>query len=170
MNTKCLKRGFTLIELLVVVLIIGILAAVALPQYQKAVDKSRVSQGVQLISSLQKATEVWILEHPGENAYDFFQEDATHFLDIDLPCWYQDSDRCRVGKNIGETTIEISTTGSAIVFLRVYWDSSWDEYLPIGALRDANGQWSYKCGYYNDRGKAICDGLQGYTSIQNWEY
>ena len=58
-----MKKAFTLIELLVVVLIIGILAAVALPQYEKAVQKSRLAEVAVRVKAMEEAIDLYVLEN-----------------------------------------------------------------------------------------------------------
>ena len=70
--------GFTLIELLVVVLIIGILASVAMPQYDKAVKKARLTKVIPLVKTLANAEEVFYMSngHYTNNVSE---------LDVDMP-------------------------------------------------------------------------------------
>jgi len=71
------KKGFTLIELLVVVLIIGILASIAIPQYFKVVEKARVAEAMSVISAVKSAEERFLAKG-GAYTADFTQLDILY--------------------------------------------------------------------------------------------
>ena len=79
---KINKKGFTLLELLVVVLIIGMLAAIALPQYRKVVEKSKLSDALITGKSMRESVERYFLS--GHDDLSGSTADYPTVLDIDL--------------------------------------------------------------------------------------
>lgn len=144
-------NGFTLIELLVVVLIIGILAAVAMPQYQIAVEKSRVAEAMTVIKSIAQAREVYRLAN-GELPY--------YFRDIDIQISGEENDEgmCMRTKNWRYCIDSNSTdAGRKDVSDENYYVISY--YLPSDSDSAVAGK--FTCQAYGDFPDKICKSLGG---------
>lgn len=72
------NKAFTLIEMLTVVLIVGILAAVALPQYEKSVETTRASEAISMVRNIRDAQQIYYMSN---GKYSSRIED----LDIHVP-------------------------------------------------------------------------------------
>ena len=103
------SRAFTLIELLVVVLIIGILAAIALPQYQKAVKKTHLVKALPTLTAISRAKKIYYLANGN----------YTNDLDaLDINISYTSSSGSATTSKVYEGvemggTLQLSSTGEA---------------------------------------------------------
>ncbi len=155
------NQAFTLIELLVVVLIIGILAAVAVPQYQKAVEKARLTEGLANISLMQKQLDLYVLEngYATNNTSHIQNMDTT----VDLPL--SEEEGWLKGKYFTYSAA-LEPTGPCIEVYR-YSQSNRHLYTLYTYHVPAQSAWTKDCYTHNtDLGTYICQTL----SSQGWNY
>jgi len=92
MNTK----GFTLVELLVVVLIIGVLSAIALPQYTASIERARATEALTMMNDIRYAAERYRFQHD-----EWPRNNTWTDLDVNIPTIPGSTDRG--GKNFKVT-------------------------------------------------------------------
>ena len=136
------KRGFTLIELLVVVVIIAILAAVALPQYNKAVEKSRATEIALFLQEAHKAVALYQLGHGTDEKvfYNYNTDPVTNTLDeldIDLSAQVE-----KMSQYFG-VYIAGGTYGSDVNLMRIERGPAWAN--DINSTVSPSGEWTGYC-------------------------
>lgn len=147
-------KGFTLIEILVVILIIGILAAVALPQYQLVVSKAKYTQMVNMVRALGNAQEEYYLIH---DQYTNNLEDLT----VALPEGLEIGPEGRYF--IGDCGLSLNSSYmSGILFKGEHRVASYTFYYKFSSTSNAKG--TTRCitySSYKDLGDKICKSLGG---------
>ena len=136
------KKGFTLIELLVVVLIIGILAAMAMPAYFRAVERSRITEAETLMGNVVQAQQRYKMR-TGK-----FATQSWKALDVAPSDATATATYCTKGGTATNGKCPATSNGFAIT---LYANGV------VASRNDPGGRYSYKLGrYYEDDTTVYC--------------
>ncbi len=158
-NKKTRLSGFTLIEMLVVVLIIGILAAVALPQYKKSVEKTRVVEALINIKAIEGSMQRYVLAKGFPTSGIVYFKD---FADIELSGGDWDEYGAYYNKEPFEYNAFCEPTFCHIEVTRYSTSLLYELSVHIMADEVKHECWTT----FTDMGEYICK----YLESQGWEY
>ena len=166
MKIKNTRRGFTLIELLVVVIIIAILAAIALPQYNKAVMKARTADIQTFMAHVEKAMDLYVLENGYSSSvkyipWDEMGIDVSSYCDsigavnIGYPCTaknFQANAPSLYSNGFWQMDVALSESAFGLSMIHIYGYK--------------NGSKEKKCYVYSLKAKPLCEALK--ASDSSW--
>ena len=164
-----MKKAFTLIELLVVVLIIGILAAIALPQYEKAVEKSRIAEAFTNMSTIKKAMDMYIMENGWPASETILLEDLLAATGTELSGGEWQDEEGSIHSYLTKNFNYTANCNSTRCYIQVDRETENEGYYSFIEVL-YSGQGGYEAGWKvrscytqdTDFGRSICKSLPDY--------
>jgi len=107
------QKGFTMIELMVVVIVVGVLAAIAIPLYGKYIKNARLTEATGRIGEIVTAAKAWAQENQDASGNPLWPSAAGGIVDLTATEQFTYAITAGGGANANTSALSITATGVA---------------------------------------------------------